>query len=120
MTTHPAGPWWLRWLQQRASRKTSRHRLQETAMNTPADDLAPGPRYEAALKAKADADAFEAQYAHDSGVSVAFLHAAGRQAAPCHCEDELCTGWQMLHLEPDTEAGHQHATSHLTGGDCAR
>lgn len=40
---------------------------------------------------------FEAAYASRSGVTVQFLHAHGRSAEPCECDDEMCEGWAMGH-----------------------
>jgi len=42
-------------------------------------------------------EAFEAEYAARSGVTVAWLHSRGRFAEPCECGDEICAGWQMGH-----------------------
>ena len=32
-------------------------------------------------------------------LTVEALHSMGRYGAPCDCGDEICTGWQMLHVE---------------------
>ena len=41
------------------------------------------------------AEQFEAWYAHNSGVSVEWLHKMGRYGKLCDCGEEDCTGWQM-------------------------
>jgi hypothetical protein len=43
-------------------------------------------------------EAYELAYAERSKVSVEFLHRNGRFGAPCDCGDELCDGFQMMHL----------------------
>ena len=40
---------------------------------------------------------FEADYARESGVTVAQLRAYGRYVMRCDCGNELCVGWQMGH-----------------------
>ena len=47
------------------------------------------------------ADEFEAAYADRSGVSVRQLHAWGRHAERCDCDDESCEGWAMGHQWED-------------------
>ncbi len=42
-------------------------------------------------------EAFEAQYAHDSGITTfAQRCALGYLAVQCDCNDPRCRGWQML------------------------
>lgn len=47
-------------------------------------------------------DEFEAAYAARSNVTVERLHAWGRYAEPCNCDDPMCEGWQMTHTDIDT------------------
>lgn len=44
-------------------------------------------------------DEFEQQYAERSGITVEQLHELGRWAIQCDCKDELCQGWQMIHID---------------------
>jgi hypothetical protein len=48
---------------------------------------------------------FERGYAKRSGVTVKWLHTHGRRAAPCDCDYEGCEGWQMDHIERNSNFG---------------
>lgn len=42
---------------------------------------------------------FEAQYAANSGITIARLRELGRIVAPCSCDYEGCEGWQSVNGE---------------------
>jgi hypothetical protein len=46
---------------------------------------------------------FEAEYAARSGVSIEQIHAHGRGAVPCECDEPECLGWQMVNLADHAE-----------------
>jgi hypothetical protein len=55
-----------------------------------------------AVERFATVEEFEEWYAansrqHYPEVTMEWLHTNGRRGAPCDCEYEECTGWQMLH-----------------------
>jgi hypothetical protein len=50
---------------------------------------------------------FEAAYAARSGVSVEYLHWAGRFAQPCDCGWDDCQGWEMGHQWEDALARNE-------------
>ena len=53
------------------------------------------------MKTFATAEEFEAWYAGHSGMTVGQWRALAphRYPAPCDCDEDLCTGWQMAHRE---------------------
>jgi hypothetical protein len=44
-------------------------------------------------------DAFEQEYATNSGTTVAALRALGRIVRPCRCGEANCRGWQSVNRE---------------------
>jgi hypothetical protein len=48
---------------------------------------------------------FEVRYAARSGISVEELRSTGRQAVPCDCGSDMCTGWAMESHHPDDRPG---------------
>lgn len=51
------------------------------------------------------AEEFEAAYAARSGVTVEFLHSAGRYAELCSCGEDGCEGWAIGHQQEDALPG---------------
>lgn len=45
---------------------------------------------------------FEQGYAERSGVSVEWLREHGREARPCDCGEDICEGWQMVHVKEES------------------
>ena len=41
-------------------------------------------------------EAFEARYAHDSGITTFAMHALGWMPVRCNCDNPKCNGWEML------------------------
>lgn len=62
------------------------------------------------MKTRLTASEFEAAYATRVGVTVDFLHQAGRYAEPCDCGGPDCEGWAMGHQWEDAifESSQRH------------
>lgn len=51
------------------------------------------------MEPRLTAEEFARQYAERSGVTVEWLREQGHDVRPCDCDDDICTGWQMVNVE---------------------